>query len=281
MLARQPHWAATAAAAARHPALHLAMRQTLHGWLAASGSPVAWRLLLLLLRAAAGARGQQLERDGQLPAELRVLYPADLVPAAALLHTQPPSAAGLDQAVALLRAYIAAASGAPSDSGLPLAQRQQQQQDGSDAQPVHAWDHASCEQQRQRLAAGRQRQAQAWQLVLDAPAWVLFCLQQLPLQQLLEAGTAADDAGSMGPASPSPAPAPAGHRQAGASAAAADFVGLLLWPGQARQWQVLREVLALELANVDLPAILPWLQSWQRVLQGHPHSRTGTPASDQ
>lgn len=231
LLGQQPHWAAVPEAVARHPALHLVARQALHEWLAASGNPEAWRLLLLLLRAArCGGTQQPAQAQGQLPAGLAALYSAGLAGAAALLHAEQPTEAGLQAAVAQLQAFLAP----PAEQALASA---------LDAS-----------------AAAAQRQQQAWQLQLDAPAWLLACLRRLPLQHLLslaEAGGAA--AGGTAAAA----------EAATGSPAAAAYAALALWPGEPRRQGVLREALQLELSDVDLPSLRPWLlalHSWQALL---------------
>ena len=269
LLEQQPHWAATAAAAAAHPALHLAIRQTLHHWLAASGNPAVWRLLLLYFNAVrSGHCGQQQPLDQHLlPLQLRLLYPAALAGVAALLHTEQPSSAGLDRAVARLQRFLSPPASQPAEDGSQAWQHLQQHSTAAGAAaaagPPHAEQHVG-------------------QMLLDAPAWLLFCLQQLPLQQLLQlaAAEAAETgpSGAVGGSAPAAAAAAAGQEPAvsagaapaAAAAAAAEYAALLMWPGYPRRRRVLAEALQLDLADVDLAAVQPWLitlVSWQQMLQ--------------
>jgi hypothetical protein len=218
----RPRWAACVAAAARHPALHLAVRQVLHGWLADSGHPAVWRLLLLHLHAARAAQQGELAAEQRLPAQLAVLYPAGLAAAAAVLHTRAPCVEGLHQVLAHLQLYT---------------------------QPA------------QQQPRGRAQRAQhAWRLLLDAPAWLSFCLQQLPLPALVELARRGGPCEAQGGAGAGAAPA-------------ARFVALLMWPGEPRRQQVLEDALALQLGDVDLPALRPWLEVlavWREFLRGCP-----------
>ena len=261
LLAQQPHWAATAAAAAAHPALHLAIRQTLHEWLAASGNPAVWRLLLLYMQAARGTHQQGVQQQqqhgaqrmlqqgqGQLPRQLRLLYPAVLAGVTEMLLMERPSEAGLQRAVDELHAYMcgspppATAAAAAAVAGMRPAPAEQLQPSASE------------------------RPQQVWHLLLDAPPWMLFCLQRLPLQRLLELAAAAEEAGFDGSTQPGEAAADGGAAQA----AAAEYAALLLWPGEPRRRQAVVEALLLQLGDVDLPAMRPWLemmQAWQRLLQ--------------
>lgn len=215
-------WAACLAAAARHPALHLAARQVLHRWLADSGHPAVWRLLLLHLHAARAVQAEQLAAQQRLPPQLAVLYPAGLAAAATLLHAGAPCDEGLDQVLAHLQLYV---------------------------QPA------------QRPQRGRvQREQHVWRLLLDAPAWLAFCLQRLPLRaldELMEGGGACEARSAAGEG----------------AASAARFVALLLLPGEPRRRRVLEDALALRLEDVDLAAMQPWLESlaaWQNFLRGCP-----------
>lgn len=264
LLARQAHWAATAAAAARHPALHLLVRRTLHAWFAASGNSAAWRLLLHYVHAARSAHAPLL-RQGHLPADLRLLYPPGLRGVAALLHTQRPSDAGLTQAVAQLHSYVDGSAAAAAAAA-----------EGAAAAAASPWEQA---------AATAERQQQAWQLLLDAPAWLLFCLLQLPLQQLLAlAVQQAQQPRQPGSPAMPPSPAAGDHplpeqiqgealplsSRDAASPAAAQYAALVLWAGEPGCQQVLREALQLQLGDVDLAALRPWLQMlrrWQPLLQ--------------
>lgn len=258
LLRRHPHWAATAAAAARHPALHLVMRQTLHGWFAASGNPAVWLLLLLYVRAAADGSGQS--PQGELPAQLRALYPAALLPAAARLHGEQPSEAGLAEAVAQLQAFLAAPATEDEAPALEAAREPATAEEG---------------------AAAAARHQHAWRLQLDAPAWLLFCLRQLPLQQLLGAAAAQElaaagphtaaplELGSLGSDGEEGGPVAAPSGSAAASPAAAAYAAMALWPGERERQAVVREALQGQLGDVDLPALRPWLrtlQAWQRML---------------
>lgn len=248
LLQQHSHWHATPAAVARHPALHLVARQALHEWLAASGNPAAWRLLLLYMHAARNAWQAELQQ-GQLPAEIRVLYPAALAGVAALLHMQPPSEAGLAAAVADLDTFLQLQQPAGGAAG--------------EAQPLSAVASA---------AATAQRQQQAWQLQLDAPGWLLFALKQLPVHYLLNLAAAASGSMATGADGGSDAAgSPTGSQpQATASPAAAAYAAMALWPGEPRRQQVLREALLLQLEDIDLPAVRLWLEqlhSWQGMLR--------------
>lgn len=303
LLESKPHWAATTAAMAQHPALHLLARQTLHSWLAASGNPTVWRLLLHFVQAAmSGSSAAQLrQQQGQLPLPLRVLYPAGLAGAAALLHTQPPSEAGLRAAVELLQRFLSgeASQGAgPSQAaGEPTAGATAAAQPPALAAVAAAAAHHSLADDPTAWAlAAAERRQQVWQLQLDCPSWLLFCLRQLPLEQLLQ--LAAQQAGeegrsggrAAGPATPlgaaaeraqhvKPPPGSQGIQQltqqppaasmAAASPAAARYAALALWPGEPLNQAVLQEALQLQLADVDLGAVRPWLQAlhgWQAML---------------
>ena len=281
LLDSQPHWAATAAAVAYHPALHLLARRTLHSWLTASGNPAAWHLVLHLMQAARSCEGaaQQLLR-GQLPVALQVLYPPGLAAVAALLHTQQPTDTRLGEAVTLLEQFL---------------------EGGSEAsQPALTAAHAATVAAAAGLpppadlavaaAAAAERRQQVWQLQLDAPGWLLFCLNQLPLDQLLElAGQGSG--GASGAAGPATRPAAAAAQPpssrlgsqdlppsqeavplspgAAASLAAARYAALALWPLQPLLQRVLEEALQLQLGDVDLAATRPWLEalhSWRPLL---------------
>lgn len=314
VLQQQPRWAATAGAAAEHPALHLAIRQTLHSWLAASGNPAVWRLLLLYLQAACGragccsadglagpagptgSRAQHAQRGPgclphrQLPAHLAVLHPPALAHVASLLLLEPPSEAALERGVAGLQAFLQQ----PSTGD-------EQGQHGMNCGPLPAGLPGSAEQQgclaqrqlaqRQRLAderlAAARRQEAAWQLQLDAPGWALYCLRRVPLLRLLtlveetELMSVAASQGGAGEGAGCPRPAgPAAHvcdegatasEGTSAAAAAAAYISLLAWPGEPHRRRVLRDALCLQLGDVDLPAVRPWLDMllrWQRMLEG-------------
>ncbi|KAL4419848.1 hypothetical protein ABPG75_006946 [Micractinium tetrahymenae] len=287
VLRQRPRWAATSAAAAAQPALHLAIRQTLHRWLAASGSPSVWRLLLLYLQAACGSSsggqpGPVGQAPGQLPTHLAVLHPPSLAHAAALLLTEQPSEAGLERAVAALQAFLQH----------PPASEQWQQRgsQGGQATDLLAMADRQCSladqlSAEQQLLAGQQveklqRQEAVWRLQLDAPGWALFCLRRLPLQRLLQLAAAEDglpaaelaeggQPGWQGVASEAASPQ-AGSVPTSAAAAAA-YVALLLWPGEHCSRQVLQEALCLQLQDVSLPALRPWLEMlhrWQHMLSG-------------
>ena len=241
VLARQAHWAATVPALAQHPALHLAARQALHSWLAASGAPSVWRLLLLYLRAVRRLCAQQL-RGGSLPPELSLLYPVHLAGCAALLHCQRPTGAGLQRLVSQLQLAVACGSSS-----------------------------SSVEHQQQEAA-----EQQVWQLQLDSPDWLLFALRQLPLQQLLDLAAAdaadANKEGYHGSSAVQQAALPPDNSEGSVvatAAAAAEYAALLLWPGQPRRRAVLLEALFLQLGDVDLSMVQPWIQtllSWQSLL---------------
>ena len=259
---------------AQHPALHLLVRQTLHSWLAASGNPAAWRLLLHFVRGVrSSSDAAQLLQRGQLPVHLRVLYPPGLAAAAAMLHTQPPSEAGLCEAVRLLQRFLAAE---PSD-GAGLAAATEPPAPAAATATEHA---CACDPAAWAAAAGERRQ-QVWQLQLDAPGWLLFCLRQLPLQQLLDlAAQQAGEAGGPGSLAAGPAtpPGAAGGNSSeqqqpvlcgAASPAAARYAALTLWHGEPLHQAVLEEALQPQLGDVDLAAVGPWLQtlhSWQAML---------------
>lgn len=293
----------------QHPALHLLSRQTLHSWLLASGNPTAWRLLLHFMQAACSSSGggAQLLLNGQLPVQLRVLYPPGLAAAAALLHTQPPSETGLCTVVGMLQRFLAgepseaagtagaavepaaaerAATGAVVAVELPAV-----------AEPS-AMQHCLASDPAAWAAAAAQRRQQVWQLQLDAPSWLLFCLRQLPLQQLLD--LAAQEVGegggpgsrAAGPATPPGAAVersqhnqhrpgsqgpeggqPSAQQQpplhAAASPAAARYAALALWHAEPLSQAVLEEALQLQLGDIDLEAVWPWLQAlhgWQEML---------------
>ena len=128
-------------------------------------------------------------------------------------------------------------------------------------QPAPAED----QQQQQPLPPASERQQQVWQLLLDAPAWLLFCLHRLPLQRLLELEAATDGLDCR----TQPEARAAADRGA-AQAAAAEYAALVLWPGEPRRRQVLVEALLLQLEDVDFAALRPWLEmlhSWQGLLQ--------------
>lgn len=301
LLESKPHWAATTATMAQHAALHLLARQTLHSWLAASGNPTAWRLLLHFVQAAMShsSAAHLWQQQGQLPLPLRVLYPAGLAGAAALLHTQPPSEAGLREAVELLQRFLSgeASSGAGTAQavGEPTAGAAAAAQSPALA-AVGAMHHSLADEPAAWALAAAERRQQVWQLQLDCPSWLLFCLRQLPLEQLLQlaAQQAGEDGRSgsraAGPATPlgaaaeraqhvKPPPGSQGIQQltqqlpaasmAAASPAAARYAALALWPGEPLNQAVLQEVLQLQLADVDLGAVRPWLQAlhgWQAML---------------
>lgn len=286
LLDSRPHWAATAAAAARHPALHLLARRTLHNWLAGSGNPAAWRLLLHLMQAARSSEGvAQLLRRGQLPVALQVLYPRGLAAAASLLHTQQPTDTRLGEAVALLQRFLGDASEAADAAAQPAGT-------GSKAAAATAAAEGclpSADVAAAAAVAAKRRQ-QVWQLQLDAPGWLLFCLHQLPLEQLLQlAGQSGS--GASGAAGPTTPPAEAAEQPpsrlpgsqdmppsqealplsagAAASPAAARYAALALWPGQPLFQRVLEEALQLQLGDVDLAAVRPWLEAlrgWRPLL---------------
>lgn len=275
LLDSKPHWAATAAAVAQHPALHLLVRRTLHSWLAASGNPAAWRLLLHFVQAvrSSSSDAAQVLQRGQLPVHLRVLYPPALAAAAALLHTQPPSEAGLCEAAGLLQRFLGAE---PSDgAGSAAAAEPPAPAAGT------ATEHACARDPTSWASAAADRRQQVWQLQLDAPGWLLFCLRQLPLQQLLDlAVQQSGEAGgpgsrAAGPATPPGAASGNGSQQqrpvlcGAASPAAARYAAFALWHGEPLHQAVLEEALQLQLGDVDLAAVRPWLQTlhgWQAML---------------
>ena len=258
LLARHPHWAATSAAAAAHPALHLAMRHTLHAWLAASGTPAVWSLLLHFLQAALDSTAAQQRQHGggllpgQLPAQLRLLYPPGLVGAAAALLTQQPSEAGVEGAVAHLQLYLQG----PAGSEAAALAAQQQQACGLEPLPDAA---ARCQA--------------VWQLQLDAAACALFCLRRLPLRRLLQMaaahGSDSDEDAAAGAVVRGDG---AGDAATAPVPAAAEYIALLLWPGEPRRQQALASALQGQLAGVSLAALQPCLeqlQGWQHLLQAH------------
>ncbi len=305
---QRPHWAASVAAAAAHPALHLAIRQTLHRWLAASGNPLVWRLLLLYLQAgrdgaswrAASSRGAAAQQAGgftrqqgqpgvgqpqvQLPPRLAVLHPPALAPMAALLLTEAPTEAGLERAVAGLQAFLQQPlEEEDAEVAQQVGQGGTQTADlpgGAPSQQAGLLGRLLAEQQQlaARQRATRQRHEAVWRLQLDAPEWALFCLRCLPLQQLLQ--MAATQEGT--PAAASPGVGAEGQRigfraaciasrpnMEGSLASAAAYISLLAWPGEQRCRQVLQEALCLQLQDVSLPAVRPWLDTllrWQGML---------------
>ena len=251
LIAREPHWRAAVAAAAAHPALHLVARQTLHAWLAESGSLAVWELLVALRQAAAAAGsgadsadpGAERATEGAalLPA-LRVLHPAgparDL---AALLHVAPPSASGLVQAAALVQKTGAAA--AAQASGLVNTA-------GAAAMAGNAESAGQVEG--------------VWEALLDHPRWLCYALRLLPLQRVLAAADA-EAGGDCGPACEA-SPGTSGleqAREAMLQKAASVLVSWAVWPHDGRRREALQRALQGQTRELDLAAVRPWLAALQ------------------
>eukprot|EP00887_Chlorella_sp_A99_P000119 scaffold16.g119.t1 len=254
LLEQRPHWAALPRAAAERPALHLAARRALHGWLAASGSMTAWDLLALLVGAVRSACQRRLEQGrlsplgsaagaGPLPAELRLLYPPSLWPLAAVLHAEAeaPFPPGLLRASAALRRAAQAAGAAPAQQpvGMPAGR------------PGVQW-------------LARQ---QLWELILDCPKWLSLAMDVVGLDSLLAASSGSTGTADVGP-SPGAERAQRGGADGEAAAAAAQLLAWAVWPHAPACRRALSAALAAvpaggEEGQAAAPCVWPWLELLQ------------------
>ena len=248
LLPQQPHWAALLPAVCRQPVLHLAARQALHEWLAASGSLAAWDLLALLVQRVKGASRQELLQGGPLPPELRVLYCPTLWPLAALLHCEAPSPGGLVRVSGLLHQAAVQRGQAGCVEG--------------------GW--ACCRE--------------IWQLLLDCPAWLCLAVQCSRVEAALARCCRKDSPGAIGLEAPqgggppTAAAAEGGEGSAEAAAApptgtaevaAAQLLAWAMWPHGPAQRHALVAVLAGEQGggaqgDVVPGQVAPWLEQLWR-----------------
>ncbi|GAB4815768.1 hypothetical protein N2152v2_002814 [Parachlorella kessleri] len=298
VLRHRAHLQAAVSACAAHPALHLVARQALHAWLAESGNPAVWQLLVLLRHRAASvaapaAAGQ---KGGICNVSMADGVPVGGAAAAKERAEATEAATGAQEGGELRPGNTVTLGTGEGDLVLPLALRvlypagpardlstllhttppspEGLRQAAALLQATHYPCTAIQPQPGATTTAATARldvtsdyasqgqghniSQQLWEALLDYPHWLGFALQQLPLLQP-EALLGEDAA------------IPAASASANMREAAAVYLSWLMWPQDWRRRLVLYQGLAEQHAEVDQAVIEPWLQTlseWQRMWHG-------------